>query len=140
MIAAIAVWEAIKWFFEWLSLRRSGSVEEARGARRLRRLQQAVQEEVSRYGLEEPAPPPLQSRVRTRDVVIQTDPVPAPPPVRPINDPYIRFQGPFVMSEHGDRVHYDPQCHGLRNAMTRRRQLMLCHYCEGRRALFQLDG
>ena len=70
VIAAIAVWEAIKWFFEWLSLRRSGSVEEARGARRLRRLQQAVQEEVSRYGLEEPAPPPLQSRVRTRDVVI----------------------------------------------------------------------
>ena len=48
IIAAIAVWEAIKWFFEWISLGRKGSVEEARGARRLRRLQQVVQEEVSR--------------------------------------------------------------------------------------------
>ncbi|CAE7035047.1 unnamed protein product [Symbiodinium sp. CCMP2592] len=51
LVAAIGVWEAIKWFFEWISLRRSGSVEESRGARRLRRLQQAVQEEVARYGL-----------------------------------------------------------------------------------------
>ena len=41
LIACIGGWEAISWFFEWVALRRSGSVEESRGARRLRRLQQA---------------------------------------------------------------------------------------------------
>ena len=50
VIAAIALWEAVKWLLEWASLRRRGSVEEVRGVRRLRRLQQAGQEEVARYG------------------------------------------------------------------------------------------
>ena len=53
LVAAIGAWEAMKWVADWLSLRRSGSVQESRGARRLRRLQQAVQEEVARYGLDE---------------------------------------------------------------------------------------
>ena len=157
LVAAIGLWEAIKWVFEWISLGRKGSVEESRGARRLRRLQQTVQEEVARYALDEvdvpmspfPSSPPrvpapktssssslTRTRARMQDAVVQTDSLPVPP--QP--DPYIRFRGPFVTSEHGDRVHYDPQCYGLRNAMTRRRQLTLCHYCEGRQGLFRLDG
>ena len=162
IVAAIGVWEAVKWFFEWLSLRRSGSVEESRGARRLRRLQQTVQEEVARYaldGLDGPGPstPVASSRrgtpqqsssyqrtpqpsyqggldranTATAEVMVQTDPMP---------DGYVPFGGPFVMSEHGDRVHYDPACHGLRNAMTRRRQVTLCHYCERQSRLYQYEG
>ena len=129
-------------------------------ARRLRRLQQAVQEEVSRYGLDAaddpmtplepsqrptPGPSPFRtreqgaSRGRPVEAAVQTDPVPQVPPVPPWRDPYVRFQGPFVMSEHGDRVHFDPQCYGLRHATTRRRQVTLCHYCERRQSLYRLD-
>ncbi|OLQ09932.1 Copia protein [Symbiodinium microadriaticum] len=149
IIAAIAVWEAIKWFFEWISLGRKGSVEEARGARRLRRLQQVVQEEVSRYDLHDQgdAGPstPLSSSAR---------PTMRPSPTRPVNptrrsvevqtEPvianYMPFRGPFVMSEYGDRVHFDPTCHGLRNARTRTRQVTLCQYCERQQGLFQHRG
>ena len=131
-------------------------MQESRGARRLRRLQQAVQEEVARYGLDEddhpstpmsaPMPttvptrsPPQSRRLRptsrtstvTADVGVQTD-------VEPEN--YRRFPGPFVVSEHGDRVHYDGTCHGLRNALSRRRQLQLCQYCQQRQQLYAFVG
>ena len=162
LVAAIGVREAIKWFFEWVSLRKAGSVEESRGARRLRRLQQAVQEEVARYGLDEgefermptspmasstrvtPRPCPLRRSeaepsttrvsgarpVTTAVAAVQTD----------FDDGYRPFAGPFVVSEHGDRVHHEPTCHGLRNAMTRRRQLQLRAYCQGRQQLFHHVG
>ena len=106
VVAAIAAWEAVKWFFEWISLGRKGSVEEAaaRGARRLRRLQQVVQEEMSCYDLHEPGdtgpsaprassrrptprPSPLRTPATTRpsvEAVVQTDPMP---------DDYLRFRG-----------------------------------------------
>ena len=157
LVAAIGAWEAIKWFFEWLSLRRSGSVEESRGARRLRRLQQAVQEEVARNGFDDAAPDrgdqgtpttPLptsarttaqpssfrmriQPAVRTTSTAVQTDEAP---------DGYMPFQGPFVMSEHGDRVHHEATCYGLRSATTRRRQVTLCQYCQRRQQLFSFVG
>ena len=151
VIAAIALWEGVKWFFEWISLGRRGSVEEARGARRLRRLQQAVQEEVSRYDLQghedagpstprpssrrpTPRPSPIRTPATTRMMVeatVQTDPMP---------DGYSPFRGPFVMSEYGDRVHFANNCHGLRNARTRTRQVTLCQYCERYQGLFQYDG
>ena len=54
LVASIALWEAVKWILEWISLRRSGTVSEARGARRLRRLQQTISEEVARYDLDAP--------------------------------------------------------------------------------------
>ncbi|CAE7314814.1 GIP, partial [Symbiodinium sp. CCMP2592] len=114
LIASIGVWEAIKWFFEWVSLKRSGSVEESRGARRLRRLQQAVQEEVARYGLDDPVqdraqpstprPPstrstpqvsPFQARSsstrRTASIAVQTD-------VQP--DGYVPTVIEFTMMQH----------------------------------------
>ncbi|CAE7799184.1 GIP, partial [Symbiodinium necroappetens] len=154
LVAAIGLWEALKWFCEWLSLRSRGSVEESRSARRLRRLQQAVQEEVARYGLDDPAmmqeppvtplarssqstprPSPFRMRAepmlaRTVSVGVQTDFV----------EEFQPFPGPFVVSEHGDRVHYDPTCHGLRNALTRRKQLQLCHYCARRQQIYQRVG
>ena len=151
LVAAIGVWEAMKWVADWLSLGRSGSVQESRGARRLRRLQQAVQEEVARYGLDEgelpttPVSTPVPMRSSTTssrqprwrptstvaDVGVQTDPEP---------ENYRRFPGPFMVSEHGDRVHYDGTCHGLRNALSRRRQLQLCQYCQQRQQLYAYVG
>ena len=53
VVAAIAPWEAMTWACEWCGLRRVGSVSESRGARRLRKLQQAAQEEVERYSLDD---------------------------------------------------------------------------------------
>ena len=152
LVAAIGAWEALKWVADWLSLRRSGSVQESRGARRLRRLQQAVQEEVARYGLDDGEGPvtPVSTPVPTRptswspyqsrtgrpatvvaDVGVQTDAEP---------ENYRRFPGPFVVSEHGDRVHYDGTCHGLGNALSRRRQLQLCQYCQQRQQLYAFVG
>ncbi|CAE7291385.1 GIP, partial [Symbiodinium microadriaticum] len=128
LIAAIGIWEAMKWCLEWCSLKYSGSVQDARQARRLRRLQQAVSEEVARYGLDDlgvdPSTPrtltrstrrpspfrsaPEPQAVATATVAVQTD----------FDDGYRPFNGPFVVSEHGDRVHYEPTCHGLRNATS----------------------
>ncbi|CAE7442809.1 GIP, partial [Symbiodinium necroappetens] len=153
LVAAIGIWEAMKWCFEWFSLRQSGSVQDARQARRLRRLQQAVSEEVARYGLDDlgaerpaphtprpstrstPRPSPFRSApevhaVQTATVAVQTD----------FDDGFRPFNGPFVVSEHGDRVHYEPTCHGLRNATSRRRNLQLCQYCQGRQQLHRKVG
>ena len=152
LIAAIGAWEAMKWCLEWLSLKQSGSVQEARQARRLRRLQQAVSEEVARYGLDDlgvertphtprtstrttPRPSPFRSMPEARSassstVAVQTD----------FDDGYRPFNGPFVVSEHGDRVHCEATCHGLRNATSRRRNLQLCQYCQGRQQLHRRVG
>ncbi|CAE7537271.1 unnamed protein product, partial [Symbiodinium necroappetens] len=80
LVAAIGVWEALKWCLEWISLKQSGSVQDARQVRRLRRLQQAVSEEVARYGLDDlgvatQAPSTPLASVRT---------TPRPSPVRSI--------------------------------------------------------
>ncbi|CAE7212252.1 unnamed protein product [Symbiodinium microadriaticum] len=138
LVADIGIWEAMKWCFEWFSLRQCGSVQDARQARRLRRL--PVSEEVARYGLDDlgvepqaphtpraatrstPRPSPFRSApevyaVQTATVAVQTD----------SDDGFRPFNGPFVVSEHGDRVRYEPTCHGLRNATSRRRNLQLCH-------------
>ena len=150
LIAAIGIWEAMKWCLEWCSLKYSGSVQDARQARRLRRLQQAVSEEVARYGLDDlgvdPSTPrtltrstrrpspfrsaPEPQAVATATVAVQTD----------FDDGYRPFNGPFVVSEHGDRVHYEPTCHGLRNATSRRRTLQLCQYCQNRQQLHRRVG
>ena len=47
-----------------------------------------------------------------------------------------------MTSEHGERVHYGPACHGSRNAATRRRQLSLCATTvrETASPFFRLDG
>ena len=139
LVASIALWEAVKWLLEWISLRRSGTVSEARGARGLRRLQQAISEEVARYDLDgpeevlegltprptasrnstpRPSPmrqsstmqssslPPSSSSMPTRSTRITTSTVGTQ--TDPMNHGYQEFRGPFVMSEHGDRVHYHP--------------------------------
>ena len=153
VVAAIGVWEGIKWFFEWVSLRRNGSVEKSRQARRLRRLQQAVSEEVARYGLDDDqAKSPV-----APSVPMSTRPTPPTSPFRPIErrrqvatavaavqtdcgDGCQPFTGPFVVSEHGDRVHHDGTCHGLRNALHRRRQLQLCQYCQRAQQIYVRMG
>ena len=171
MVASIALWEAVKWILEWISLRRSGTVSEARGARRLRRLQQTISEEVARYDLDAPEEvlgertPRSSSTTRSSSTprpasMRRTTPTRSPPmrsrssweptptvgvvsvgiQTEPMQDGYHEFRGPFVMSEHGDRVHYHPACHGLRNAMTRRRQVTLCQYCERQQGLYQFTG
>ena len=48
------------------------------------------------------------------------------------NGDYRRLRTPFVMSEHGDRVHVVENCHGLRHAnRARLKRLQLCYYCDG---------
>ena len=145
LVASIALWEGVKWLLEWVSLRRSGTVSEARGARRLRRLQQAISEEVARYDFDEQplssSSTPTRARIRAPTsqparmqvaVGVQTDP--------DVGYGFREFNGPFVMSEYGDRVHYHRECHGLRNASSRRRSLTLCHYCERQQRLYHLEG
>ncbi|CAE7432980.1 GIP [Symbiodinium microadriaticum] len=134
LIAAIGAWEALKWCLEWFSLKQSGSVQDARQARRLRRLQQAVSEEVARYGLDDlglvtqapstplasargtPRPSPARSvpevrAVHTVSAAVQTD----------FDDGYRPFNGPFVVSEHGDyfkKKTSERWCYGFHETRT----------------------
>ncbi|CAE7404103.1 GIP [Symbiodinium sp. CCMP2592] len=53
------------------------------------------------------------------------------------NGQYRRLRKSFVMSEHGDRLHAVPNCHGLRHAnKTRLKQMQVCYYCDGNFPLY----
>ncbi|CAE6951085.1 GIP, partial [Symbiodinium sp. CCMP2592] len=146
VIAAIGVWELMK----WLLGRRFGARDdfsESKEARRLRKLQQVVHEDVGKYGLEVgvkvssstgPATPqmpvleareerPSSSRARLVTRGSQSD---------PFDDGMRQHAGPFFASEQGDRIHHDPNCRGLRNAVHRTRRLTLCAYCYQRCPLY----
>ena len=138
VISAIGIWELLKWCFSSCLHPRGDEPQESREARRLRKLQQVVHEEVGKYGLEvgvkvsssaNPAsplasPPARDVRAVPRghlvDRACQTD----------LQDEGMRQHlGPFFASDHGDRVHYSTTCRGLRNAVHRTRRLTLCAYC-----------
>ena len=178
LVAAIAIWEAIKWVCEWYGLRRLGSVSESRGARRLRKLQQAVQQEVEKYRLDDfaadepwtalgegarlPRTSPTANEVEgpaCGSLGRTYDPVRTPERLSRSSERLRRtstssvgvqteawdhgfreYPGPFIMSEHGDCVHHEPNCRGLRNAVTRRRQVTLCAYCRTRDMLYRQVG
>ncbi|CAE7943851.1 GIP [Symbiodinium sp. KB8] len=63
------------------------------------------------------------------DKETQADYVPAFERVHPPIQPEVRmFEGPFTMSQHGDKLHLFQDCWGLRNA-SRTHQVTLCRCC-----------
>ncbi|CAE7496302.1 PIP5K4 [Symbiodinium sp. CCMP2592] len=53
------------------------------------------------------------------------------------NGQYRRLRKSFVMSEHGDRLHAVPNCHGLRHAnKSKLKQMQVCYYCDGNFPLY----
>ncbi|CAE7297817.1 unnamed protein product, partial [Symbiodinium sp. KB8] len=143
VVAAIGIWEFVKWILMRCCGDNVDLRSESREARRLRKLQQVVHEEVGKYGLEvgvkvssSSAPSmPLDSEPRslrtstpsTTTRSCQTD---------PYDDGFAQHVGPFFVSDHGDRVHHDTGCRGLRNASHRVRRLTLCAYCFQRCPLY----
>ena len=138
VMSAIGAWELAKWAIG-RCCDRSELRPESREARRLRRLQQVVHEEVGKYGLEvgvkvssTSAPTtPLDSEPSS-----STSRSPMPPRMvtrscqtEPYDNGLRQHAFPFFVSEHGDRVHHEPGCRGLRNATHRTRRLTLCAYC-----------
>ena len=178
LVAAIAIWEAIKWVCEWYGLRRVSSVSESRGARRLRKLQQAVQQEVERYRLDDLAADEPMTTLGEGPRTSRVLPTTSAPESQTYRSPGRMYRstqgpegtfgsarrsrmtstssvgvqtedwdhgfrecpGPFIMSEHGDCIHHEPNCRGLRNAVTRRRQVTLCAYCQTRDMLYRRVG
>ena len=146
VISAIGVWELMKWLLSRCFGSRDELVE-SREVRRLRKLQQVVHEEVGRYGLEvgvkvSSSPGSSTSRAPPREVREEWVPTARPRQVTrgcqtdPQDDGMRQHAGPFFASEQGDRVHHDPQCRGLRNAIHRTRRLTLCAYCYQRCPLY----
>ena len=48
------------------------------------------------------------------------------------------FEGPYYVTNYGDRVHLSARCHGLRNATQPPRAFRVCQYCDRDRPLFQI--
>ena len=48
------------------------------------------------------------------------------------------FEGPYYVTNYGDRVHLSTRCHGLRNATQPPRAFQVCQYCDRDRPLFQI--
>ena len=178
LVAAIAIWEAIKWVCEWYGLSRVSSVSGSRGARRLRKLQQAVQQEVERYRLDDLAADEPMTTLGEGPRTPRVLPTTSAPESQTYRSPGRMYRstqgpegafgssrrsrmtstssvgvqtedwdhgfrecpGPFIMSEHGDCIHHEPNCRGLRNAVTRRRQVTLCAYCQTRDMLYRRVG
>ena len=158
-IAAVGVWELLRWLLRWAL----GIREEFAKERRLRRLRDlaktAAQEELDRECLRREieleseawrrpwgttsSEPSAQPRTMTRTTVTQTLPT-AEPETRvetrvvyrdmPVPDevPVGQF---WKTTDHRSKVHTNRDCHGLRNAGT----VFLteyCNYCEGKRPLY----
>ncbi|CAE7621651.1 unnamed protein product [Symbiodinium sp. CCMP2592] len=148
VISAIGVWELLKWLLSRCC--GSGELHESREARRLRKLQQVVHEEVGRYGLEvgvkvSSASSPAatasstSSRVEDRATTLRPKLVTRGSQTEPYDAGMRQHAGPFFASEQGGRIHHDPNCRGLRNAVHRTRRLTLCAYCYQRCPLYIPD-
>ncbi|CAE7778026.1 unnamed protein product [Symbiodinium sp. CCMP2592] len=149
VISAIALWELMKWLLS-RCCGAGGELPESREARRLRKLQQVVHEEVGRYGLEvgvkvssasSPAAAPAIAAPSFEERATTSRPrqVTRGCQTEPYDAGMRQHAGPFFASEHGDRVHHDPNCRGLRNAIHRTRRLSLCAYCYQRCPLYIPD-
>ena len=142
MISTIGIWELVKFLGRCLGSQ--GEVPESREARRLRKLQQVVHEEVGRYGLEvgvRVSPTVTASSTPTeplggRATSSAASHVSRSCQTEPYDGGMRQHAGPFYVSQHGDRVHHDPNCRGLRNAVHQTRRLTLCAYCYQRCPLY----
>ena len=171
-LCLLVVWEWLKKLWDCLDAWWAGSQTTSRRARRLRRMQRAIEDELASQlqGMtlddqpcvqEQPAssatlrgepctaPPvasqpavrvsnPSRRRPSVREQEVQTDP-PAfrrltetrtepPMPPRIIMQPALH-NGPYFVTQHGECVHTNPQCWGLRNATSNLARKTLCHVC-----------
>ena len=141
VVAAVAVWEGLKWIAGFVFEDRL----EQRQSRRLQRLQdrarraaeQAVEEglsERSNQGYKQPPPVPRQQPEGARsrrweDRGVQTD---------PLESDFRGFVGPFFMTQHRETVHTHEFCEGLRNRSLNRGlcRARYCNFCITDRTLF----
>ncbi|CAE7540501.1 RE1 [Symbiodinium natans] len=141
VVAAVAVWEGLKWIAGFVFEDRL----EQRQSRRLQRLQdrarraaeQAVEEglsERSNQGDKQPPPVPRQQPEGARsrrweDRGVQTD---------PLESDFRGFVGPFFMTQHRETVHTHEFCEGLRNRSLNRGlcRARYCNFCITDRTLF----
>ena len=158
-IALLAVWEAMKWVAQRLFGEDEATVTKARKLLRIRnQASKALQQElesmsasssdpiniekpsvatpkVATTPLSEMSQGPMNEATRhTRPTTrMQED----DPDLRAALDTareggFQRLRTPFVMSEHGDRLHLEADCHGLRHAnKSRLKKVQVCYYCDG---------
>ena len=172
-LCLLVVWEWLKKLWDCLDAWWAGSHTTSRRARRLRRMQRAIEDELASQlqgmtlddqpCVQEPpassatfrgepctvAPaasqpaarvsnPSRRRRPSVREQEVQTDP-PAfrrltetrtepPMPPRIIMQPALH-NGPYFVTQHGECIHTNPQCWGLRNATSNLSRKNLCHVC-----------
>ena len=158
-IALLAIWEALKWVVQKLFGEDEATVMRAKRLLRIRsQATKALQQELESMsasssdpiGLEKPqvATPrlaeqpvsemPTRSSSTTARLTTPTTRMEEDPDLRTAlstarNGDFQRLRTNFVMSEHGDRLHVVPDCHGLRHATKLKlKKLQVCHYCDSR--------
>ena len=158
-IALLAVWEAMKWVAQRLFGEDEATVTKARKLLRIRnQATKALQQELESMSasssdpisIEKPsvatpkvATTPLSEMSQgpinesTRHTRPTTRTQEDDPDLRAALDTakeggFQRLRTPFVMSEHGDRLHLEADCHGLRHAnKSRLKKVQVCYYCDG---------
>ena len=158
-IALLAVWEAMKWVAQRLFGEDEATVAKARRLLRIRnQASKALQQELESMSAsssdpintEKPSvatpkvamtPPSEMSQGPMNEATRHTRPTTRiqddDPDLRAALDTareggFQRLRTPFVMSEHGDRLHLEADCHGLRHAnKSRLKKAQVCYYCDG---------
>ena len=136
-VVLVAVWESL-W---WIWYRITDDTGTTRRARRLRRLQKAVELELKQQMLRlDESPLEQPSTTTTREVGVQVTPafIPMRPPevqiqIREVEVPVPEYySGPYYVTDGGDHVHVFPDCWGLRNA-NRIHDKQMCRVCRENR-------
>ena len=83
------------------------------------------------HGRQERGPKPGSRTVRTVTVSTQTEYDIRPPDVPEDPYEYLRYTGPFYLTEHGKNVHTRQDCYGFRLASHRVKTVGFCDWCEG---------
>ena len=157
-IALLAVWEALKWVMQRCFGDDEATVAKARRLLRIRnQASKALQQELESMSASSSDPinvdKPVVSTPKlattpfsemshgpmndaTRSTRSTTRGPEDDPDLRAALDTardggYQRLRTPFMMSEHGDRLHLVADCHGLRHANTRLKKMQVCYYCDG---------
>ena len=156
-VALLGVWEMLKWIAYKLFGDDEATVAKARKLLRIRdQATKALQEELASMSASSSDPirveKPGITTTKTTPVPVVMEETPMAsmasttrastrreddPDLRAAltmarNGQFQRLRSPFLMSEHGDRVHLVEDCHGLRHANKGKlKRLQLCYYCDG---------
>ena len=167
-IALLAVWEAMKWVAQRLFGEDEATVAKARRLLRIRnQASKALQQELESMSasssdpinIEKPSvstprvatvPPSEASQGFVNETTRSTRsttrmlPEDEDPDLRAALETahgFQRLRTPFVMSEHGDRIHLVADCHGLRHAnKSKLKKMQVCYYCDGHFPLSYKSG